>query len=376
MFWHNFRYFIKSGFKSGNLMFWMILFPIILGIFFKIAFSDIYNDLTSTEPIPAAIVENEENKVFRSVIDALNDSENKFLDAKFTDENTAMELLKNGEIDGIIYSGEKISLTVAENGIEETTLKEFIEQYNLREKIITDVITKDPGNAEKVISELSEEREIIEETPVTHGNTNNFDSYFYNLIAMSSLYGSYMGINISTKNQANLSALGARKNCSPVPKGISLTAALCGSFFIEFICSVICVTFIAFVLKIDFGNRLPLVYLAAILGGFTGVSFGFFIGSIGNMKENTKDGLSTGIIMTLCYLSGLMVGNMKAVVAEKAPWFNNINPAAVISDSIYCLNIYDDLDRFFTKIITMIITILIFSTLGIIMTRRKRYASL
>lgn len=204
MFWHNFRYFIKSGFKSGNLMFWMILFPIILGIFFKIAFSDIYNDLTSTEPIPAAIVENEENEVFRSVIDALNDSENKFLDAKFTDENTAMELLKNGEIDGIIYSGEKISLTVAENGIEETTLKEFIEQYNLREKIITDVITKDPGNAEKVISELSEEREIIEETPVTHGNTNNFDSYFYNLIAMSSLYGSYKVCSLSEQNTNNV----------------------------------------------------------------------------------------------------------------------------------------------------------------------------
>ena len=112
MFWHNFKYFIKCGFKSGNLMFWMILFPIILGIFFKIAFSDIYNDITSTEPIPTAIVELEENEIFRSVIDALNDSEDKFLDTEFTDENTALELLKNGEIDGIIYSGEKISLGI------------------------------------------------------------------------------------------------------------------------------------------------------------------------------------------------------------------------------------------------------------------------
>jgi ABC-2 type transport system permease protein len=80
--------------------------------------------------------------------------------------------------------------------------------------------------------------------------------------------------------------------------------------------------------------------------------------------------------MFLCFLSGLMVGNMKAIVAEKVPWLNNINPVAVISDSFYCLNIYENYDRYITKMITMAIITVIFISLGIISSRRKTYASI
>ena len=67
---------------------------------------------------------------------------------------------------------------------------------------------------------------------------------------------------------------------------------------------------------------------------------------------------------------------MKAIIAENIPWFNNINPAAVISDSLYCLNIYNDYERFTVKIITMLIISAIFVLLGFVLSRRKKYASL
>jgi ABC-2 type transport system permease protein len=67
---------------------------------------------------------------------------------------------------------------------------------------------------------------------------------------------------------------------------------------------------------------------------------------------------------------------MKPLVAEKAPWFNNINPVAVISDCFYCLNIYEDYDRYISKIITMAVITVIFISLGIICSRRKKYASI
>ena len=80
--------------------------------------------------------------------------------------------------------------------------------------------------------------------------------------------------------------------------------------------------------------------------------------------------------MLLCFFSGLMMGNMKAVVAEKMPWFNEINPVAVISDSFYCLNIYEDYERYTRKMITMVVITAIFMVLGFISSRRKKYASL
>jgi ABC-2 type transport system permease protein len=71
-----------------------------------------------------------------------------------------------------------------------------------------------------------------------------------------------------------------------------------------------------------------------------------------------------------------MVGNMKAIIAAKIPWFNKINPAALISDCFYCLNIYEDYDRFVSKLITMAVITAVFMFLGFISSRRKKYASI
>ena len=71
-----------------------------------------------------------------------------------------------------------------------------------------------------------------------------------------------------------------------------------------------------------------------------------------------------------------MVGNMKAILAEKAPWVNKINPVAVMSDSYYCLNMYSDYRRFLEKIVVMLIYVAVFTMLGILFTRRKKYASI
>jgi ABC-2 type transport system permease protein len=94
------------------------------------------------------------------------------------------------------------------------------------------------------------------------------------------------------------------------------------------------------------------------------------------MPESAKTGVVMSFSMLMCFFSGLMVGNMKAVIAAKVPWLNMINPAAVVSDSIYCLNIYSDYRRFIVKMISMVIITLVFVVLGLILTRRKKYASL
>ena len=67
---------------------------------------------------------------------------------------------------------------------------------------------------------------------------------------------------------------------------------------------------------------------------------------------------------------------MKAIIAARIPWFNNINPAAVIADCFYCLNIYEDYDRFITKLITMAVISVMFIVLGFVTSRRKKYASI
>ena len=376
MFLHNFLYEIKSSLRVRDLLFWLILFPIILGTFFKIAFGDLYEKQTKVSTIPTAIVETKENETFRSVVESMSEADEPLLSAEYLTEEEALKKLKAGDVKGVIYTGEKITLTVSGDGVEQSVLKLFIEQYMIREKIITDAVANDPTKVPAVIAALSEEISTSEEEPLTQGNTDFYIQYFYNLIAMVAMYGSVTGLHIAIGQQANLSELGARKNCSPTPKSISILASLTGTWVVQSVCMLICVSFTAFVLKVDYGDRLPFVYIAAICGGIIGVSFGFFIGSIGKMKQGAKVGICMTVSMVMCFLSGLMAGNMKPIMAEKAPWFNNINPAALVTDSISALNLYSDYEVFTKKIIVMLIESALFYVLGLLLVRRRKYASL
>lgn len=375
-FFHSVRYFVISGFKSKNLVFWLILFPIVLGTFFKAAFGGLYesDDMFIEDPIKTAVAG--ESAIFKVALDAVEQSGGLPLEAVYTDDDTALQMLKKGEVAGIIYIADdgRLSLSVMESELRQQVLKGFTDSYNANAAVITDIVKsgKDVTKAAEVLSQGGYTKEIS----MKHGNSDIYQQYFYNLIAMTALYGSFIGVQIGINNQANISALGARKNCSPMPKSMALLADFTGGCILQTICMVICVTFLAFVIKTDFCGRLPLAYLASIVGGLTGVSLGFLIGAVGRWKEDVKIGVSFIVTMPLCFLSGLMVGNMKGIMMNIAPWFNKINPAAVISDSIYSLSVYDSLDVYFEKIAVMLITSAVLCVLGIMLTRRRRYASL
>ena len=376
MFFHDLKYMLLSGFRVKSFLFWLMLFPILLGTLFKVAFGNVYENDVLFRSIPTAVVETSDNAVFRQVIDSLEEADEPLLAVEYTDEDNAMQLLKEGKVSGIIYVGDKLSLSVTEQKMDQVILKTFVEQYGVNEKIIKDTAEKDPSKIQAVVDKLSEDVSACNDIPMTHGDPDIYVQYFYNLIAMVAMYGSVTGLHITVQNQANLSALGARKNCSPTPKSVSMLADLAGSYIMQSACMILCVTFTHFVLKIDFGDRLPLVYVAAILGGILGVSFGFFFGSVNRFSFEAKIGIVMAVSMFSCFLSGLMMGQMKGIIAEHIPWLNKINPATVVADSLFSLNMYSDYSRFISRIITMLIITAVCTAAGIIITRRKKYADL
>ncbi|HOC33979.1 MAG TPA: ABC transporter permease [Ruminococcus flavefaciens] len=376
MFFHDLKYMLLSGFRVKSFLFWLMLFPILLGTLFKVAFGNVYENDVLFRSVPTAVVETESDPVFHQVIDSLEEADEPLLDVEYTDEENAMKLLKEGKISGIIYVGDKLLLSVTEQKMEQVILKTFVEQYSVNEKVIKDTAEKDPSKIQAVVDKLSEDVSACRDIPMTHGDPDIYVQYFYNLIAMVAMYGSVTGLHVTVHNQANLSALGARKNCSPTPKSVSLLADLAGSYIMQSACMILCVTFTHFVLKIDFGDRLPLVYVAAILGGILGVSFGFFFGAVNRFSFEAKIGIVMAVSMFSCFLSGLMMGQMKGIIAEHMPWFNKINPATVVADSLFSLNMYSDYSRFISRITTMLIITAVCTAAGIIISRRKKYADL
>lgn len=376
MFFHNFKYSLKNAFRQKEFLFWILAFPIILGTFFYVAFNSMYEKESMFNKIPVAIVENTENTAFKEVIKELSSGEDAMFDSKFTDSQTALDMLKTNDISGIINVDSELSLTVSNDGIKQTIIKSFLDQYQIRESIIMETVNNNPQNVQSVIDAMSQEINCNESLSLSNGNMDTYIQYFYNLIAMAAFFGSISGLYIAINNQGNLSAIAARKCISPTNKLTSITASLLASFVAQVVCVSIGITYILFILKVDMGDKIPMVYLSGAVGSLTGVTMGFFIGSFGRLNQNVKMAISMSVTMLSCFLSGLMIGNMKSVIEMYVPIVNRINPAALISDLFYCLNIYNDYRRYTEKFVTLLILSVVFTIGGFLLTRRKKYASL
>ena len=102
MFWHNFKYSLKTLLKSKMLLFWTFAFPIILGTLFNMAFSNIENN-EKLEIINIAIVDNEDfknNEMFKEAFETLSseNSTSQMFNTTYTSLEKSKEMLENEEI--------------------------------------------------------------------------------------------------------------------------------------------------------------------------------------------------------------------------------------------------------------------------------------
>jgi len=67
---------------------------------------------------------------------------------------------------------------------------------------------------------------------------------------------------------------------------------------------------------------------------------------------------------------------MKDIIEHTCPIINRINPAALITDCLYSLNMYDTYDRFISDIAIMGIIALFFCFGSFLLLRRNKYANI
>ena len=323
-----------------------------------------------------AVVETTEQPVLHTVLDNLESEKEPLFAVTYTDEQTALSLLKEQKVDGILYAGETLSLSFSENGVEQTIIKSFAEQYQIQKAVIQQTMQTAPKKMEAVIAALNDTVVGNQKISMTSGNPDATTNYFYNLLAMVAMFGSLTGMHIAINGQGNLSALGARKCCSPTPKLVSQLACLVGSYILQTVCMSIAVTYLVFILKVQFVGNIGLIYLSAILSGLFGVSLGFSIGSFGTLQQGAKTGIAMTFSMLSCFCSGLMSHGIRPYLAEHVPLFHSINPASLICDLFYCLNMDGNYQRYLVKLGTILGMSVLCTMIGFLLTRRRKYASL
>lgn len=378
----NFKYTLLRLMRNKANLFWILVFPIVLGCFFKIAFSNITAS-ESFHTIPVAVVEgdNADATAFHTMIEQLSgDSEDAMLSATFCDDKKARTLLEKGKVDGIFYTTDTVELAVnsdlSDASINQSILQSLLTQYYLNRDLIVQILTTNPGNIESFVDSIGQSVDTRKEVSLTRNNTNTYDQYFYNLIAMACLYTAMGGINLAINNSANLSSLAARKTIAPAKRAALIGTELLAIILFESLLNMVSFLFIVTVLGVHMTTHLGLAMLTILISTTFSITFGMFLGCVGPKSEGGKTGLMFAVVMPLCFLSGLMMGTMRMVVEKYAPFVNRINPAALISDSFYALNNYDTLTRYTGNILTLLLMTALFLIISILVTRRKTYASL
>ena len=321
MFFHTMKYTLLNLLRDKGQVFWCVAFPLLLGTMFHFAFGGLGSG-ESFSAIPVAVVMQEESSELRSMLDSLSKpGEDQFLEVTYASAADAKELLKAKEVYGIITA----DLPTVSDYRNAASAKD-VSTYPLSLTLSAEM-TSDPLY-QSILSVLVDRFNIE-----------------YSAIAQAAMKD-------PTKLPALLDAVSTEVSYI---RHESLGAGSVDESLTYFF---------------------NLIAMTCLCGCLAGLSLGFLVGCIGQFSKETKFGFLMAAIMICCFLSGLMIGNMRALVEDFCPLLNRINPAALISDALYSLVVYPSYTRFFTNIAGLLLLSALFCLGGLALVRRKKYASL
>lgn len=291
------------------------------------------------------------------------------------DESAALTALKNKEISGIYYNEMTPSLTVNAHGIPESILQSILENYNNSLHTIQNILKEHPSGILNGLSQMADTRDLVQELSWAEKRSMVIRS-FYALIAMACLYGCFIGFGAAITLQANLTALAARRCVTPTHKLKLILSEQITSFLLGYTDVIILLIYLRIILKLDFQGQIGKMLIISLFGSLIGVSVGLFVGSLGKLSEGIKVAVILAISMVCSFLAGLMNSNMKDLVEKHAPIINRINPAALISDAFYCINVYNDTARYYRNLVTLAVMSAAFVMASFLLIRRNRYDSI
>ena len=394
MFINNFKYSFKVLIRNKGLIFWTFAFPILLGLFFYLAFSDIENK-ENFKQIDIAVIENKKfqnDEFYKEAIKELSDKNNssRIFNTKYVSKKDAEEKLKNKKISGYLeFINDNVNITVNSSGVNETIIKYVVSELKSEKKIMNDLVRREViksqnNSYDKIINYeeiYNNVIKILNEDNVKLNNISNKNlSYtmieYYTLIAMACLYGSMLSMYITNFKLANMNSVGKRMSLSPTSKTKLLLSSLLSSYLVQLIGLILLFIFTIFVIKVDYGNNLPLVIALSLVGSLSGLTLGVFVASKFKVSEGSKIGILISVIMLGSFLSGMMGITMKYVIDKNIPIINKLNPVNMITDGLYSLYYYNTLDRYYFNIISLVIFSIIMMILSINSLRRQKYDSI
>lgn len=291
----------------------------------------------------------------------------------------AKDLLEDGKVYGIYYVDDEPELLVAGTGVEESVLQSLLESYQGGQEIVQEVSKERPEKMPELVKHMSSsamQAVYVKEASLGGRETDGMIQYFFSLIAMTCMFGCFLGVEASMKIQANIYAVGARRCLGATSKLKLIFSDFVLICAINFVDILVLLGYMSGILKIDLGGDIGKILTISFMGCIIGVSMGMLVGSVGKWREGTKIAIMLAISLGSSFLSGLMLGGIKGLIEAYCPIINRINPASLISDAFYCITIYEDASRYTRDIVSIAVWAAVFLIGSFLMVRRVRYDSI
>ena len=202
-------------------------------------------------------------------------------------------------------------------------------------------------------------------------------NYFFALIAMTCLYGSFMGMYNTVGVQANTSDLGARLAAGCVKRYKTITASLLSSWLISFAEVLVLLFYMDIVLgDIHIGEQGGEILLICFVATLYSSSIGMVIGTVGTWSTNLKNGIIVAESLACSFAADLMISGVKETIETYVPVINRINPGALITDAFYSVLIYEDGEKYFRSLSLLTFFGILLLGAAVLSMRRMRYESI
>ena len=398
---HSLKYAFITTVKNKNTFVWTFIFPIALSTFMFLSFGNVYKDELVMNSIPVAVEEGfEETQI--SVQNFLEGAKQSNGDPYFVvsvlSKEAAKEALNNGDVSAIVTT-EGLTPTVVVNGndfkeeIVITAMNEYLKHQQTVIGIMSDYVKNGfvdengesialgkltPEQTEEAsaailakLEELETDEQFFNETSLAKGPQNIYNNFFYATFAMGCLFACLGAVNLTDKLMPGRTPLSGRLNICGTSKLKMVISQMSVNLLVVFAAQMGAYFYMRLI-GIELTDDILAVAGILLAGASFGISLGVLIGAIPRLGEGSKVGIGVGVTMLISFLADLCTTGIKDSIERNMPIINRISPAALISDSFMTIYVYDDYDRYFRNLITLVAMAVVITTIAIFILSRSR----
>lgn len=368
MFFYLFKCRLLCLFRQKSLFLFSMGLPILLSLIYFVALNNVSEKVNNT--ISLGVLGNDISIIeyFEGIV---TEDGTSLFELIPTDKLEGEDLLKQGDLKGLLETGVNPVLYVLENGREQSIINYYFTKYSWQQNraqiLTTQGVTID-------ITEISENNTLVNRG---HNILPNKELiYFYNLIVLILLLGARLGFNEIKIILQERSSVGIRIMSAPRSRSGICLINLLAAFSMHIVGVALCLTFIINVLSIDLMiHMIPLVIISFITS-ILGFSMGIFICII--IKANTKV-RSTILNLILIFGSisaGLFDANIKYFILERAPLLKFINPFILVFDAIYNNVSYSEFYQSNLSFLVLMVITSVLTIYAVLFICRRDYAGI